>query len=61
MSSAALCYHLKVFFYSSVFEGELSETIPVVHASIAGCRIIGRMCVGKSFSFIEVGCFGAGA
>lgn len=32
----------------SVFEGELSETIPVVHASIAGCRIIGRMCVGES-------------
>lgn len=32
----------------SVFEGELAETIPVVHASIAGCRIIGRMCVGKS-------------
>lgn len=31
----------------SVFEGELSETIPVVHASIAGCRIIGRMCVGE--------------
>ncbi|PWA33430.1 hypothetical protein CCH79_00020857, partial [Gambusia affinis] len=30
-----------------VFEGELSETIPVVHASIAGCRIIGRMCVGN--------------
>ncbi|KAK7945424.1 hypothetical protein WMY93_001152 [Mugilogobius chulae] len=33
-------------FYSA-FEGELSETIPVVHASIAGCRIIGRMCVGN--------------
>lgn len=32
----------------SVFEGELSDTIPVVHASIAGCRIIGRMCVGKA-------------
>uniref|UniRef100_A0A8C8SF16 Eukaryotic translation initiation factor 6 n=1 Tax=Pelusios castaneus TaxID=367368 RepID=A0A8C8SF16_9SAUR len=31
----------------SIFEGELSETIPVVHASIAGCRIIGRMCVGN--------------
>lgn len=30
----------------SVFEGELFGTIPVVHASIAGCRIIGRMCVG---------------
>lgn len=31
----------------SVFEGELSETIPVVHASIAGCRIIGRLTVGN--------------
>lgn len=31
----------------SVFEGELSETINVVHASIAGCRIIGRLCVGN--------------
>ncbi|NXG62108.1 IF6 factor, partial [Hemiprocne comata] len=27
--------------------GELFGTIPVVHASIAGCRIIGRMCVGN--------------
>lgn len=34
-------------FFHSVFEGELSETMPVVHASIAGCRIIGRMCVGE--------------
>uniref|UniRef100_A0A9L0TN37 Eukaryotic translation initiation factor 6 n=1 Tax=Equus caballus TaxID=9796 RepID=A0A9L0TN37_HORSE len=33
--------------FYSVFEGELADTIPVVHASIAGCRIIGRMCVGK--------------
>ncbi|KAG2461735.1 IF6 factor, partial [Polypterus senegalus] len=33
--------------FYSVFEGELSETIPVVHASIAGCRIIGRMCIGN--------------
>lgn len=32
---------------SSTFEGELSETIPVVHISLAGCRIIGRMCVGN--------------
>ena len=31
----------------SVFEGELAEAIPVVHASIAGCRIVGRLCVGK--------------
>ncbi|CAC5403973.1 eukaryotic translation initiation factor 6 [Mytilus edulis] len=33
--------------FYSVFEGELSETIPVVHVSLAGCRIIGRMCVGN--------------
>lgn len=33
--------------FYSVFEGELSETIPVVHTSIAGCRIIGRMCVAN--------------
>jgi len=33
-------------FYST-FEGELSETIPVVHSSIGGCRIIGRLTVGN--------------
>lgn len=33
--------------FYSVFEAELSETIPVIHASLAGCRIIGRMCVGN--------------
>ncbi|XP_050301251.1 eukaryotic translation initiation factor 6 [Anthonomus grandis grandis] len=33
-------------FYST-FESELAETIPVVHASLAGCRIVGRMCVGN--------------
>ncbi|ETE69145.1 Eukaryotic translation initiation factor 6, partial [Ophiophagus hannah] len=33
--------------FYSVFEGELSDTVPVIHASIAGCRIIGRMCVGN--------------
>lgn len=25
----------------------MADTIPVVHASLAGCRIIGRMCVGN--------------
>lgn len=30
-----------------MFESELSETIPVVHASVGGCRIIGRLCVGN--------------
>lgn len=38
---------LGFLFYFSVFEAELGETIPVIHASLAGCRIIGRMCVGK--------------
>ncbi|XP_067652364.1 eukaryotic translation initiation factor 6 [Haliotis asinina] len=33
--------------FYSVFEGELSESVPVIHASLAGCRIIGRMCVGN--------------
>ncbi|KAF7278021.1 hypothetical protein GWI33_008941 [Rhynchophorus ferrugineus] len=33
-------------FYST-FESELAETIPVIHASLAGCRIVGRMCVGN--------------
>lgn len=38
--------------FYSIFEGELSETIPVVHTSIAGCRIIGRMCVGNRHGLI---------
>jgi len=33
--------------FYSIFEGELSDAIPVVHTSIAGCRIIGRMCAGN--------------
>ncbi|XP_072013901.1 eukaryotic translation initiation factor 6 [Amphiura filiformis] len=33
--------------FYSVFEGELSDVVPVVHCSIAGCRIIGRLCAGN--------------
>ncbi len=33
--------------FYSVFEGELADVIPVVHTSIAGCRIVGRLCVGN--------------
>lgn len=33
--------------FYSIFEGELSEVIPVIHASVAGCRIIGRLSVGN--------------
>lgn len=50
----ALSDRLFVLCVLSVFEGELSETIPVVHASIAGCRIIGRMCVGECYSGTHV-------
>jgi len=38
--------------FYSVFESELSETVPVVHASVAGCRIIGRLCVGNRHGLI---------
>jgi translation initiation factor 6 len=31
----------------SVFEGELGDVIPVIHTTIAGTRIIGRLCVGN--------------
>ncbi|KAJ3277903.1 eukaryotic translation initiation factor 6, partial [Borealophlyctis nickersoniae] len=33
--------------FYSVFESELADTIPVVHTSIGGTRIIGRLCVGN--------------
>jgi len=33
--------------FYSVFEAELSQHIPVIHASIGGSRVIGRTCVGN--------------
>jgi translation initiation factor 6 len=33
--------------FYSVFEEALADHIPVVHTSIAGCRFIGRVCVGN--------------
>ena len=36
--------------FYSVFESELADHIPVVHTSIAGCRFVGRVCVGKELS-----------
>ncbi|XP_055607400.1 eukaryotic translation initiation factor 6-like [Uranotaenia lowii] len=41
--------------FYSVFESELAETIPVVHASIAGCRIIGRLTVANKNGLIVPG------
>jgi translation initiation factor 6 len=33
--------------FYSIFEAELSDHVPVVHATIAGCRFIGRTTVGN--------------
>lgn len=33
--------------FYSVFEAELSKHIPVVHSTLGGTRIIGRLCVGN--------------
>mmetsp|Transcript_6935 Transcript_6935/g.12492 ORF Transcript_6935/g.12492 Transcript_6935/m.12492 type:complete len:247 (+) Transcript_6935:137-877(+) len=33
--------------FYSVFEADLADHIPVIHASVAGCRIIGRLAVGN--------------
>jgi len=30
-----------------VFEAELGDHIPIVHCSIAGCRVIGRLTAGN--------------
>merc|ERR1719510_809039 len=38
--------------FYSVFESELSDKIPVIHCSIAGTAIIGRMCCGNSKGLI---------
>ena len=38
--------------FYSVFESELGSKIPVVHASIAGTKIVGRMCVGNKNGLI---------
>ena len=33
--------------YYSTFEAELSDVMPVVHTSINGCRIVGRLTAGN--------------
>lgn len=38
--------------FYSVFESELADHIPVVHVSIAGTRIIGRMVVGNKHGLL---------
>lgn len=43
---ALVCQGGSENFYS-VFESELADNIPVIHTSIAGCRFVGRVCVGN--------------
>lgn len=38
--------------FYSVFESELADHIPVIHTSIAGCRILGRLCVGNKHGLL---------
>lgn len=38
--------------FYSIFEGSLSDHIPVVHSSIAGCRIIGRLTAGNKHGLL---------
>lgn len=44
---ATLCNSNCFVAVCSTFESQLADTIPVVHASVSGCRIVGRMCVGN--------------
>mmetsp|Transcript_20143 Transcript_20143/g.35804 ORF Transcript_20143/g.35804 Transcript_20143/m.35804 type:complete len:253 (+) Transcript_20143:164-922(+) len=44
---ALVCQGGSENFYS-VFESELADQIPVIHATIAGCRFVGRVAVGNS-------------
>ena len=38
--------------FASVFESELGDVIPVVHTSVAGTRIIGRMTTGNKHGLL---------
>jgi len=38
--------------FYSIFEQELSDTIPVVHCSINGTKIVGRMCVANRHGLV---------
>lgn len=37
----------RALWWSSVFEAELAEHIPVVKTAVAGTRLVGRLCVGR--------------
>jgi translation initiation factor 6 len=39
--------YLLFILLNSIFEGELAEHMPVVHATIADCRIVGRLSAGN--------------
>lgn len=43
---ALVCVGGSEAFYS-VFEAALADHIPVIHTTVAGCRFVGRVCVGE--------------
>lgn len=46
--------------FYSVFEAELADVIPVIHTTIAGTRIVGRLCAGEFERFLrDAGLVGA--
>ena len=42
---ALVCVGGSESFYS-VYEAALADHIPVIHTTVAGCRFVGRVCVG---------------
>jgi translation initiation factor 6 (eIF-6) len=41
--------------FYSVFEAELQDVIPVIHTTIAGTRIVGRLTAGTLLEFVVLG------
>ena len=40
--------------FYSYFEAELADHIPVIQATFAGTKIVGRLCIGASFSLFFI-------
>jgi hypothetical protein len=49
VSGLLIAVYLSSAGFTSVFETELSNEVPVIKASLAGTRLVGRLSVGKKF------------
>ena len=47
VSGLLIAVYLSSAGFTSVFETELSNEVPVIKASLAGTRLVGRLSVGK--------------